>query len=170
MGRRKKSAKKPKASRKRETLATVFDCLFCNNKSSVTVKLDQKAAVGNLSCSSCGESFQSPIHHLSEAVDVYSDWVDACHAVAERDAKAMGPLQPIPPKRGGRGVPVAPQQDAETGLFDEDDDDEEDEDPIRIFERFDRLKSARSAARKARADKPPVAKSTDEVAAGSSSS
>ncbi|KAH3666842.1 hypothetical protein OGAPHI_003291 [Ogataea philodendri] len=41
-----------------------------------------------LSCKVCGQSFQSPINSLSQPIDIYSDWVDACEAVAERvDAK-----------------------------------------------------------------------------------
>lgn len=171
MGKRKQRVKKPKAPLAPRKHATKdFDCLFCSKNLTVTVKLDQKAAVGDLSCSACGQSFQTPINYLSEAVDVYSDWVDACHAVAKEAAKAMGPLPTLLPKTGGRRVPAAPKRDTGTGLFDDDDDDEEDEDPIRMFERFDRLKSARSVARKARGDKSSTAKSTDEVAAGSSSS
>jgi transcription elongation factor Elf1 len=60
---------------------------------------------------------------LSAAVDVYSDWVDACDAVAkdtadryeEGDAIAMrSNNRPYSP--GGQGVGVAEQ----TGQFDED--------------------------------------------------
>ena len=36
----------------------------------------------------CGQRFQTPVNHLSAAVDVYSDWVDACEAVAKDAAEA----------------------------------------------------------------------------------
>lgn len=50
------------------------------------VKLDKKVGVGNLSCKVCGQRFQTGINYLSAAVDVYSDWVDACDAVAKTTA------------------------------------------------------------------------------------
>ena len=92
----------------REPLATSFPCLFCNHENSVTVKLDKKGGIGDLSCKVCGQSFQSGINcelhldmllqhcpqiilrtivatdrqvDLSAPVDVYSDWVDACDSV-----------------------------------------------------------------------------------------
>jgi transcription elongation factor Elf1 len=50
------------------------------------VKLDKKAHVGNLHCKVCGQRFQTGINYLSHAVDVYSDWVDACENVAQEAA------------------------------------------------------------------------------------
>jgi transcription elongation factor Elf1 len=47
------------------------------------VKLDKKLGLGHLSCKVCGQRFQTGINYLSAAVDVYSDWVDACDAVAK---------------------------------------------------------------------------------------
>lgn len=67
----------------REPLATTFTCLFCNHEKSIQVKLDKKAGVGNLYCRVCGQKFQTGINYLSAAVDVYSDWVDACENVAK---------------------------------------------------------------------------------------
>lgn len=49
--------------------------------------MDKKSDIGVLLCKVCGQSFQSPINSLSEPIDVYSDWVDACEAVAEEEAK-----------------------------------------------------------------------------------
>ncbi|OJD38874.1 transcription elongation factor [Diplodia corticola] len=88
MGKRKKAAKKPSQPKKKESLATTFQCLFCNHENSVLVKLDKKAAIGHLSCKVCGVSFQCNINALSAAVDVYYDWVDACDAVADGEANA----------------------------------------------------------------------------------
>ncbi|KAI9747485.1 MAG: hypothetical protein M1835_002068 [Candelina submexicana] len=83
MGKRKKAAKKPQGPKKKEPLPTSFPCLFCNHEKSVTVKLEKKAGTGDLSCKVCGQSFQTGINYLSAAVDVYSDWIDACDAVAK---------------------------------------------------------------------------------------
>jgi transcription elongation factor Elf1 len=81
-------------------LPTQFACLFCNHDKSVSVKIDRKLGVGNLSCKVCGQTFQTTINGafisnkylsltanclmtiaLSAPVDVYADWVDACEEV-----------------------------------------------------------------------------------------
>jgi len=89
MGKRAKKAKKP-GPKKAEPLATTFACLFCNHEKSVTVKLDRKAGVGQLSCKVCGQSFQCSVNYLSAAVDVYSEWVDACDSVAKENTEEAG--------------------------------------------------------------------------------
>ncbi|PTU17696.1 hypothetical protein P175DRAFT_0504434 [Aspergillus ochraceoroseus IBT 24754] len=86
MGKRKKSSRQPQGPKKREPLATTFACLFCNHENSIVVKLDKKLGLGHLSCKVCGQRFQTGINYLSAAVDVYSDWVDACDAVAKDTA------------------------------------------------------------------------------------
>ncbi|KAH8794850.1 transcription elongation factor Elf1 like-domain-containing protein [Hyaloscypha finlandica] len=105
MGKRKKAAKKPQGPRKNEPLPTVFPCLFCNHEKSVSVKLDKKAGVGALSCKVCNQQFQCAINYLSAAVDVYSDWVDACDAVAKEDVEegAGGEYAPSRPAAGRPG-------------------------------------------------------------------
>ena len=70
----------------REPLAVNFTCLFCNHEKAIQVKLDKKAGVGNLHCKVCGQRFQTGINYLSAAVDVYSDWIDACENVAQEAA------------------------------------------------------------------------------------
>ncbi|KAJ1172357.1 hypothetical protein NDU88_004204 [Pleurodeles waltl] len=47
---------------------------------SCDVKMDRARNTGVISCTVCLEEFQTPITYLSEAVDVYSDWIDACEA------------------------------------------------------------------------------------------
>ncbi|KAL4868468.1 hypothetical protein BDV12DRAFT_100973 [Aspergillus spectabilis] len=86
MGKRKKSSRQPQQTRKREPLPSTFACLFCNHENSIVVKLDKKLGLGHLSCKVCGQRFQTGINYLSAAVDVYSDWVDACDAVAKDTA------------------------------------------------------------------------------------
>jgi len=87
MGKRKKSSRKPQGPKKKAVLPTSFSCLFCNHEGSVNVKLDKKAGTGELSCKICGQHFQTGINYLSAAVDVYSDWIDACDAVAKDAAR-----------------------------------------------------------------------------------
>lgn len=46
--------------------------------------MDKKLGVGVLTCKICGQHFQTSINTLSDPVDVYSEWVDACEAVATK--------------------------------------------------------------------------------------
>ncbi|MCJ1368361.1 hypothetical protein MMC16_007503 [Acarospora aff. strigata] len=94
MGKRKKSSRKPQGPKKKEPLPTAFPCLFCNHEKSVSVKMDKKAGTGELSCKVCGQSFQTGINYLSAAVDIYSDWIDACDTVAKEAAEAEKPDGP----------------------------------------------------------------------------
>lgn len=80
MGRR-KSSRKPPPKKKTGTLDTEFDCPFCNHYKSCDVKMDRARKVGVISCRACLEEFHTPITHLSDPVDVYSDWIDACEAI-----------------------------------------------------------------------------------------
>ncbi|RKP04645.1 transcription elongation factor 1, partial [Thamnocephalis sphaerospora] len=82
MGKR-KSSRKP-VVRIKPKLDKQFSCIFCNHEKSVEVKMDKESKVGNILCRVCSASWQTSIHYLSEAVDVYSDWIDACEA-AQRE-------------------------------------------------------------------------------------
>ncbi|KWU42340.1 Elf1-domain-containing protein [Rhodotorula sp. JG-1b] len=77
MGKR-KSSKKPQ-TRVKQVLDKSFRCMFCARTGSVTCKMDTKNRVGRLQCKDCNQSFQV---HLSEPVDVYSAWIDACELSA----------------------------------------------------------------------------------------
>jgi len=80
MGRRAKKA--PVQTKKRVTLAKRFKCPFCANEDVVECKMDFRQGVGSLACRLCGASYQMPIHHLHEPVDVFSEWLDDCEAAA----------------------------------------------------------------------------------------
>lgn len=80
MGKRKKSTRTP-AKKVVLKLDTMFNCLFCNHDKSVSCTLDKKNSIGSLQCKICGQSFQTRINGLSQAVDVYSDWFDAVEEV-----------------------------------------------------------------------------------------
>ncbi|XP_050532616.1 transcription elongation factor 1 homolog [Daktulosphaira vitifoliae] len=80
MGRR-KSKRKPPAKRKAiEPLDTQFNCPFCNHEKSCEVKMDKSRNIGKVYCRVCLEAYQTTTSFLSEPVDVYNDWVDACEA------------------------------------------------------------------------------------------
>ena len=44
--------------------------------------MDFRLGIGSLDCRLCGASYQMPIHHLHEPVDVFSEWLDDCEAAA----------------------------------------------------------------------------------------
>ncbi|CZR59069.1 related to ELF1 Protein required for growth on glycerol mediumTranscription elongation factor, implicated in the maintenance of proper chromatin structure [Phialocephala subalpina] len=121
MGKRKKAAKKPTGPKKHaqnEPLPSVFPCLFCNHEKSVSVKLDKKAGVGQLSCKVCNQQFQCAVNYLSAAVDVYSDWVDACDAVAKEDGEERA--GDIAPSRIPTGRPkVRDRSEEEDDIIDD---------------------------------------------------
>lgn len=97
MGGKRKSAKRVVVKRK-ATVSKVFKCPFCSHDASCEVKLDRSVDTGSISCRVCGESFQMRINHLTEPVDVFCEWVDACDAarkdsaVAIADADVSAPL------------------------------------------------------------------------------
>ncbi|MED6277020.1 Transcription elongation factor 1, partial [Characodon lateralis] len=78
MGRRKSKRKPPPKKKMTGDLETQFTCPFCNHEKSCDVKMERSRNTGVISCSVCLEEFQTPITYLSEPVDVYSDWIDAC--------------------------------------------------------------------------------------------
>ncbi|KAL4883124.1 hypothetical protein BJY04DRAFT_206715 [Aspergillus karnatakaensis] len=104
MGKRKKSSRQPQQPRKKEPLPSTFACLFCNHENSIVVKLDKKLGLGHLSCKVCGQRFQTGINYLSAAVDVYSDWVDACDAVAKDTANKYEERDTFVTRPNHRGI------------------------------------------------------------------
>lgn len=85
MGKRKSSAKPVK--KLKQKLDTQFTCLFCNHEKAINCTIDKKTNIGTLTCKICGQSFQTSINSLSEPIDIYSTWIDACEAVAEEESK-----------------------------------------------------------------------------------
>ncbi|KIJ69380.1 hypothetical protein HYDPIDRAFT_145377 [Hydnomerulius pinastri MD-312] len=88
MGKRKKSSRKPgapSAARARQPLDTAFTCLFCNHDKSVTVRLDRKEGVAQLVCRVCDQRYQSKVNHLTEPIDIYSEWIDAADAAQKEE-------------------------------------------------------------------------------------
>ncbi|CAH0556708.1 unnamed protein product [Brassicogethes aeneus] len=78
MGRRKSSRKPPQRRKNIEALDICFDCPFCNHEKSCEVKMDKGRNAAKTSCRICMEDYQASINMLSEPLDVYNDWIDAC--------------------------------------------------------------------------------------------
>ncbi|KAL9715168.1 hypothetical protein Ac2012v2_001829 [Leucoagaricus gongylophorus] len=107
MGKRKKSSRKPVLVRQKASLETSFTCLFCHHEKSVTVRMDRKEGVANLVCRVCDQRYQSKVNHLTEPIDIYSEWIDAADA-AQREE---------PPRRSvastSRGAARAPAYESD---------------------------------------------------------
>ncbi|XP_076250261.1 transcription elongation factor 1 homolog isoform X2 [Rhynchophorus ferrugineus] len=73
MGRRISKRKPLRKRRAIEPLDTQFTCPFCNHD-----KSDKGRSAAKIKCRICLEDFQTSINRLSEPVDVYNDWIDAC--------------------------------------------------------------------------------------------
>jgi transcription elongation factor Elf1 len=88
MGKRKTSSRGP-VKKLKQRLDTQFTCLFCNHEKAINCTIDKRSNIGTLTCKICGQSFQTAINSLSEPIDIYSNWIDACEAVAEEEAKRV---------------------------------------------------------------------------------
>ncbi|PAN25712.1 hypothetical protein PAHAL_4G320600 [Panicum hallii] len=71
------------AKRKAPKLDTAFDCPFCNHRASVECSIDLKHLIAEASCGVCKESYSTAANALTEPVDVYIEWIDACESVNE---------------------------------------------------------------------------------------
>ncbi len=71
--------------------------------------------MGSLHCKVCGQDFQTGVNHLSAAVDVYSDWVDACEDVAQEAAaaEALDGREPVPSRSAPRPRRIEDDEDDE---------------------------------------------------------
>ncbi|CAH0558099.1 unnamed protein product [Brassicogethes aeneus] len=78
MGRRKSNRKPPPRKKNIVPLDIFFDCPFCNHEKSCEVKMDKGRNAAKISCRICMEDYQASINMLSEPLDVYNDWIDAC--------------------------------------------------------------------------------------------
>jgi len=78
MGRRKSKRKPPPKRRAIQPLDQMFNCPFCNHEKSCEVKMDKSRNSALISCRVCSERFQTTINFLSEPIDVYNEWIDAC--------------------------------------------------------------------------------------------
>ncbi|GJN00848.1 hypothetical protein PR202_ga18069 [Eleusine coracana subsp. coracana] len=86
MGKRKSRMSKLLAQPKKQPkLDTTFPCPFCNHRDSVDCFIDLKHNRARVVCFICRENFSTKAHPLTEPVDVYAEWIDACVAVNQQD-------------------------------------------------------------------------------------
>ncbi|ERN09525.1 hypothetical protein AMTRI_Chr09g32810 [Amborella trichopoda] len=78
MGKRKSRTVLPK--KKLPKLDTTFCCPFCNHPDSVDCIIDRKLKIGEAICRVCEVGYATKIHALTEPIDIYCEWVDACEA------------------------------------------------------------------------------------------
>lgn len=71
-------------TKKRVVLSKRFKCPFCANDDVVECEMKHREGTGSLKCRMCDASFQMPIHHLHEPIDVFSEWLDECEAAEKR--------------------------------------------------------------------------------------
>ncbi|KAF5391258.1 hypothetical protein D9757_001868 [Collybiopsis confluens] len=111
MGKRKKSSRKPAPARIKVPLDTSFTCLFCHHEKSVTVRIDRKEGMAQLVCRVCDQRYQSKVNHLTEPIDIYSEWIDAAD-----EAQKMGSTSAVrrPAASSSRPTPRAPSADDES--------------------------------------------------------
>lgn len=108
---------------------TTFTCLFCHHDNSVNVRVDRKEGVALLVCKVCDQRYQSKVNRtsscahvvrhplliqlaaidLTEAIDIYSEWIDAA------DAAQTDPAPRRPAASSSRAAPraAAPASDDE---------------------------------------------------------
>lgn len=84
MGRRKTTCKPAPKRKAVEALPTCFDCPFCEHAGACDVKIDKKRNTGLVTCRVCSEDFQTRTNYLTEAIDVYNEWIDECEAANKK--------------------------------------------------------------------------------------
>ncbi|PNW70023.1 hypothetical protein CHLRE_17g702550v5 [Chlamydomonas reinhardtii] len=77
MGKR-KGGSKPPPKKARAKLDTLFSCPFCNSSKSVSINFDRDMGRATAKCSQCSQKYESRCTPLTDAVDVYHDWLDSC--------------------------------------------------------------------------------------------
>ena len=123
MGRRKKSSAKKIVLKKRPSIPKEFKCPFCNHDNAVVCKLDWKRHIGSLDCKMCGVNYQTQINYLTEAVDVYCEWIDECEAVNDQQDDEYLPPRDAPARR--QAAPERYTPATVEGDFEDDDDDDD---------------------------------------------
>ncbi|RNA44061.1 transcription elongation factor 1 -like [Brachionus plicatilis] len=81
MARRKSKRKAPPKRKMTQPLEKVFTCPFCNHEKSCDVKMELDKNTAHIRCTVCSEDFQTVINYLTEPIDVYNEWIDACESV-----------------------------------------------------------------------------------------
>ncbi|KAI5170951.1 hypothetical protein NEFER03_0353 [Nematocida sp. LUAm3] len=64
-----------------------FPCPECNRESVVQCRVDHQKKTGRASCAACSYTFECPTNNLSQAIDVYTEWLDEKEAQKKRREK-----------------------------------------------------------------------------------
>ncbi len=80
----KKKTRTKVISKKVETLSTIFDCPFCDNKKTVEVKITKKEMKGVAKCRICKKDYATKATNLTDPIDIYSEWIDECEKLNKK--------------------------------------------------------------------------------------
>jgi transcription elongation factor Elf1 len=69
----------PSKTRKLDTLTCPFYCY----PEAVGCHIDRKDWIARAACRICSESYFTSAHTITEAVDIYGEWIDACEVANE---------------------------------------------------------------------------------------
>ncbi|KAI4995621.1 hypothetical protein ZWY2020_035524 [Hordeum vulgare] len=82
MAKRKSMSSKMASEEAGAKLDTSF-AAFCNHPDGVACTIDLKLFVASAVCYVCQEAYHTAAHHLTEPVDIYHEWIDACEKANE---------------------------------------------------------------------------------------
>ncbi|KAJ2007678.1 hypothetical protein H4R26_000636 [Coemansia thaxteri] len=122
MGKRKSARKVVK--KEQPKLDTTFDCLFCNHEKCISIGMDKNRKVGILRCKICSATYQAATNRLSEPIDVYSEWIDACEEAKQRETADLRASDTTAVGGGSRHAPAPAGQQARGSEYDDDDDED----------------------------------------------
>ena len=110
---------------------SLYICIFLEslNKTEdvVECKMDLSKGVGSLSCRMCSASYEMPIHHLHEPIDVFSEWLDDCEAAERGEVAAAASSSG---RGGGGGGDMSRVVHDTSQDYDDDDDGDDEEDDL----------------------------------------
>lgn len=94
MGKRKSTVVVKKTTFKPK-MESSFPCPFCNQETAVECRLDRSRQIGSATCRQCSAGYQTVINYLTEAIDVYGEWVDAIEAQEQKKRKLNEKTQEV---------------------------------------------------------------------------
>eukprot|EP00345_Euplotes_harpa_P014020 CAMPEP_0168343528 /NCGR_PEP_ID=MMETSP0213-20121227/16158_1 /TAXON_ID=151035 /ORGANISM="Euplotes harpa, Strain FSP1.4" /LENGTH=129 /DNA_ID=CAMNT_0008350863 /DNA_START=8 /DNA_END=397 /DNA_ORIENTATION=+ len=124
---RKKSRKVARTVTKAK-VDTVFDCPFCNDNKTVEVSIDNSQGVANIKCRVCLAKFQTEIHHLTQPIDVYCEWIDECEKLNKKGPEETKEEEEYKPKQKEEEVRLSSEGEEVENKQREYDDEEDDDD------------------------------------------
>jgi len=86
----------------------------------VECTMDRRKGIGALTCRLCGASYQMPINHLDEPIDVFSEWLDDCVAAEKANQNGGAPAMPVDDKFQENDIGDDEGEDEDDDLLDED--------------------------------------------------